>query len=144
MARCFFSSRRRHQRCALVTGVQTCALPISPKQGQLGRGENVGICCQIATICPHADHFFNGGDMAKKVGFLGIFCPSLRHDILSVDQHVAGSNPAGLALSYSSGILRTEEHTSELKSLMTNSEAGFGLNKKIMTKISPVKHTQII
>src|SRR3546814_3526384 len=27
---CFFSSRRRHTRCALVTGVQTCALPISP------------------------------------------------------------------------------------------------------------------
>src|SRR3546814_8450333 len=32
----FFSSRRRHTRCALVTGVQTCALPISilaPMQG---------------------------------------------------------------------------------------------------------------
>src|SRR3546814_1403811 len=26
---CLFSSRRRHTRCALVTGVQTCALPIS-------------------------------------------------------------------------------------------------------------------
>src|SRR3546814_6610139 len=26
----FFSSRRRHTRCALVTGVQTCALPIDP------------------------------------------------------------------------------------------------------------------
>src|SRR3546814_14529611 len=32
----FFSSRRRHTRCALVTGVQTCALPISDlkKPGQ--------------------------------------------------------------------------------------------------------------
>src|SRR3546814_3107371 len=30
----FFSSRRRHTRCALVTGIQTCALPIS----------RVGIC----------------------------------------------------------------------------------------------------
>src|SRR3546814_5260326 len=29
----FFSSRRRHTRCALVTGVQTCALPIS--EGEL-------------------------------------------------------------------------------------------------------------
>src|SRR3546814_8107541 len=30
MLRCVFfcSSRRRHTRCALVTGVQTCALPI--------------------------------------------------------------------------------------------------------------------
>src|SRR3546814_6548531 len=26
----FFSSRIRHTRCALVTGVQTCALPIFP------------------------------------------------------------------------------------------------------------------
>src|SRR3546814_2163585 len=33
----FFSSRRRHTICALVTGVQTCALPISgayPRQGR--------------------------------------------------------------------------------------------------------------
>src|SRR3546814_2248521 len=30
---CFFSSRRRHTRCALVTGVQTCALPICPVEG---------------------------------------------------------------------------------------------------------------
>src|SRR3546814_13169310 len=29
MMHVFFSSRRRHTRCALVTGVQTCALPIS-------------------------------------------------------------------------------------------------------------------
>src|SRR3546814_4287779 len=28
-----FSSRRRHTRCALVTGVQTCALPISADYG---------------------------------------------------------------------------------------------------------------
>src|SRR3546814_18887844 len=37
----FFSSRRRHTRCALVTGVQTCALPIylqapCPAIGQAG------------------------------------------------------------------------------------------------------------
>src|SRR3546814_10779462 len=33
----FFSSRRRHTRCALVTGVQTCALPIllEPNGGQV-------------------------------------------------------------------------------------------------------------
>src|SRR3546814_1059656 len=28
MIYCFVASRRRHTRCALVTGVQTCALPI--------------------------------------------------------------------------------------------------------------------
>src|SRR3546814_3125337 len=34
----FFSSRRRHTRCALVTGVQTCALPISkPLQREMLR-----------------------------------------------------------------------------------------------------------
>src|SRR3546814_645205 len=33
----FFSSRRRHTRCALVTGVQTCALPISWSRYQLAR-----------------------------------------------------------------------------------------------------------
>src|SRR3546814_4248209 len=31
----FFSSRRRHTRCALVTGVQTCALPISKTTQEL-------------------------------------------------------------------------------------------------------------
>src|SRR3546814_230042 len=33
----FFSSRRRHTRCALVTGVQTCALPISAGRHALDR-----------------------------------------------------------------------------------------------------------
>src|SRR3546814_1813554 len=33
----FFSSRRRHTRCALVTGVQTCALPISSRVARLCR-----------------------------------------------------------------------------------------------------------
>src|SRR3546814_3926516 len=33
----FFSSRRRHTRCALVTGVQTCALPICTYGVSFGR-----------------------------------------------------------------------------------------------------------
>src|SRR3546814_12089934 len=45
---CFFfflSSRRRHTRCALVTGVQTCALPISDRRPSLGarRGDDRSI-----------------------------------------------------------------------------------------------------
>src|SRR3546814_5225275 len=32
----FFSSRRRHTSCALVTGVQTCALPICPDRIVIG------------------------------------------------------------------------------------------------------------
>src|SRR3546814_2777956 len=40
----FFSSRRRHTRCALVTGVQTCALPIWPVLGgDLARGEQLAL-----------------------------------------------------------------------------------------------------
>src|SRR3546814_6446367 len=38
-----FASRRRHTRCALVTGVQTCALPI----------------CQTERLAPLADHIIN-------------------------------------------------------------------------------------
>src|SRR3546814_4500450 len=38
----FFSSRRRHTRCALVTGVQTCALPISPEKNPL---------CVLCVLC---------------------------------------------------------------------------------------------
>src|SRR3546814_9936012 len=34
----FFSSRRRHTSCALVTGVQTCALPISMTGMNVGAG----------------------------------------------------------------------------------------------------------
>src|SRR3546814_7776963 len=34
----FFSSRRRHTRCALVTGVQTCALPILLVETVQGEG----------------------------------------------------------------------------------------------------------
>src|SRR3546814_8336885 len=37
----FFSSRRRHTRCALVTGVQTCALPIFITGGGSGIGFGV-------------------------------------------------------------------------------------------------------
>src|SRR3546814_12888748 len=34
----FFASRRRHTSCALVTGVQTCALPISEIDDDTGTG----------------------------------------------------------------------------------------------------------
>src|SRR3546814_17112830 len=39
----FFSSRRRHTRCALVTGVQTCALPIFALLVAAGRGARSGL-----------------------------------------------------------------------------------------------------
>src|SRR3546814_2703533 len=50
----FFSSRRRHTRCALVTGVQTCALPIShPADGPLARsgGRGTDSAVRLAREC---------------------------------------------------------------------------------------------
>src|SRR3546814_6600687 len=46
----FFSSRRRHTRCALVTGVQTCALPISGPAPVYRAGGRVAARCRAADI----------------------------------------------------------------------------------------------
>src|SRR3546814_13587345 len=43
----FFSSRRRHTRCALVTGVQTCALPICRGQFPDGRLEEALLALEV-------------------------------------------------------------------------------------------------
>src|SRR3546814_15613261 len=67
----FFSSRRRHTRCALVTGVQTCALPIYARhhgkvavdrelsfgKGGALHGAGMGMCAASVhrngvTMCP--------------------------------------------------------------------------------------------
>src|SRR3546814_8008926 len=39
----FFSSRIRHTSCALVTGVQTCALPISVADGGAVGGHSIAL-----------------------------------------------------------------------------------------------------
>src|SRR3546814_7834777 len=45
----FFSSRRRHTRCALVTGVQTCALPIcSAWKPQTARANVLRSCSEAS------------------------------------------------------------------------------------------------
>src|SRR3546814_14860141 len=47
----FFSSRRRHTVCALVTGVQTCALPICC--GSIGRSIGwPGVTWKMVTLSP--------------------------------------------------------------------------------------------
>src|SRR3546814_6669126 len=53
----FFSSRRRHTRCALVTGVQTCSLPISSssRNSILSGGEPdtaISKCVQHYALAP--------------------------------------------------------------------------------------------
>src|SRR3546814_2774670 len=47
----FFSSRRRHTRCALVTGVQTCALPICPSASSAQR-EGRSILRERSPVAP--------------------------------------------------------------------------------------------
>src|SRR3546814_4196232 len=49
---CVFSSRRRHTRCALVTGVQTCALPISGPRRSLPHmlGITIGVSVMVLLV----------------------------------------------------------------------------------------------
>src|SRR3546814_3300565 len=53
----FFSSRRRHTRCALVTGVQTCALPISSQAAceALHRGQLDCVLPALPYACGDVD-----------------------------------------------------------------------------------------
>src|SRR3546814_2103053 len=61
----FFSSRRRHTRCALVTGVQTCALPICIGVGQttadglftLSEAECLGACVNAPMMQVDDDYY---------------------------------------------------------------------------------------
>src|SRR3546814_19320361 len=50
----FFSSRRRHTRCALVTGVQTCALPICSRARRLRRASGGRVPCRERRSSPCA------------------------------------------------------------------------------------------
>src|SRR3546814_20932657 len=71
----FFSSRRRHTRCALVTGVQTCALPIclpatmQASSQRAGRYENaVPDLAEAAALAPRVGEVFEGavGEVDRK------------------------------------------------------------------------------
>src|SRR3546814_6991380 len=58
----FFSSRRRHTRCALVTGVQTCALPIS------GGSDDIHFGDQILYPPVHVDRIVHDGEAVELGG----------------------------------------------------------------------------
>src|SRR3546814_9417006 len=69
----FFPSRRRHTRCALVTGVQTGALPISAPVRDIGRRERMigrfhDECVEGAAALDRADIAF--GHFARRKGAL--------------------------------------------------------------------------
>src|SRR3546814_4328746 len=61
----FFSSRRRHTRCALVTGVQTCALPISAR---VARG--IGVAAVMRGGGAVAEPVVDPGGTAERGLFL--------------------------------------------------------------------------
>src|SRR3546814_8836027 len=136
----FFSSRRRQTICALVTGVQTCAIPISSiaeivvtAQKRVERLQDVPLAVNVAT----SDQLKEAGiqnvealgtivpglNVSQPTG--GAFIPSIRgiSTVLNTSE-----NPTAL---YVDGVLmRSEEHTSELQSLMRISYAVFCLKKK--------------
>src|SRR3546814_1374968 len=124
----FCSSRRRHTRCALVTGVQTCALPISSPSSFARTG-----CAGRTGVNPHDDKAGCAGARAMSCvpkddrsaarldgivdGYSNVPSPLPKFDL--------SRRPRGIFHS-----LRSEEHTSELKSLMRISYAVFCLKKK--------------
>src|SRR3546814_3233499 len=67
----FFSSRRRHTRCALVTGVQTCALPISSFEKTIAKATPVGLNTRLN------QHWVvtNRIDLSDPELAMGIACP---------------------------------------------------------------------
>src|SRR3546814_1922345 len=79
----FFSSRRRHTRCALVTGVQTCALPISDVRQHIMIQPNKAVEIEIlrgnaarkltATLSEQTVQDDIGN--SAKIGFLGVELP---------------------------------------------------------------------
>src|SRR3546814_16123360 len=77
----FFSSRRRHTRCALVTGVQTCALPI---YGFAVYGRQVGV--QQATTGQGAE---DAEDPACAVHVFHVVLLDVRRDLAQL-RYVAG------------------------------------------------------
>src|SRR3546814_6878424 len=62
----FFSSRRRHTRCALVTGVQTCALPIC--RWQMRAETHVQ---PLVTLLVDRQFFIGGNAVADPFGLVG-------------------------------------------------------------------------
>src|SRR3546814_3386951 len=136
---CFFSSRRRHTSFALVTGVQTCALPISDggHRGAKGRSRR-------RDLTARAGHFEGMRNMSEpiiicgdgRISRTGLEDRSRRAAGLFAAAGIgAGSSVAVLLpnrIAFIEAMLgaqhigaRSEEHTSELQSLMRISYAVF-------------------
>src|SRR3546814_5078879 len=86
----FFSSRRLHTRCALVTGVQTCALPICLHR-RMARGCDF-LGCEVA-ILGGAMSWVSERHLVSAIsnagGFGVIACGAMTPDLL--DAEIAGT-----------------------------------------------------
>src|SRR3546814_6992611 len=112
----FFSSRRRHTRCALVTGVQTCALPIYAGGG----GQNYPEDYQVIQRLHDAD------ELTVRIAY-NLFAQKAGEELSDYERWVAMTEPGAGSAFFR---MRSEEHTSELQSLMRISYAVFCLKKK--------------
>src|SRR3546814_8867096 len=126
----FFSSRRRHTRCALVTGVQTCALPISSADCCGGSAVAVG----HAALRRSRKRGALGGVAYPAVLVLAcarVLCgDAFERPFLLGDAAVVArkrgrllGRAAARVLAHGDPAARSEEHTSELQSLMRISYA---------------------
>src|SRR3546814_14497065 len=96
----FFSSRRRHTRCALVTGVQTCALPISfPARVQLiaamnpcrcGHLGDASLACSRAPRCAAEYQAKVSGPLPDRID-LHVAVPAVTADDLVLPPPAEGS-----------------------------------------------------
>src|SRR3546814_1240662 len=114
----FFSSRRRHTRCALVTGVQTCALPIYGDR----------LASTMPSLRLHGPRMPLSRSSRATSSGLHIVLFSISCLSASRPQN-SGLVPDSACHSASRVQPRSEEHTSELQSLMRSSYAVFYLNQ---------------
>src|SRR3546814_5399681 len=121
----FFSSIRRHKRCALVTGVQTCALPISAGLLEYHLGVHEVADALTRDQQPLVGQRLIGQHhrVARDAERMGE--PPARRQRVAARQAAVQDGVDELAAE-----LRSEEHTSELQSLMRISYAVFCLKKK--------------
>src|SRR3546814_11880723 len=86
----FFSSRRRHTRCALVTGVQTCALPICQmvlNAGHTIRNYRNAAMDSDGSITATGDKFVNNSNVNAK-GNITITANEFRNEVDGGDTRV--------------------------------------------------------
>src|SRR3546814_9395559 len=141
----FFSSRRRHTRCALVTGVQTCALPICIAQESLvpPLAHALGLGRPFTATLKEARHQPASSSSRaidrNSSGETRIAAPvgqaRTQAGPPAIPLHM--SHLTAIFLGFSSPNCRSAEQTSELQSILRLSYAVFFLKKK--TK----QHTKI-